>query len=260
VNVVFVPAALKAIASLIHSGLLAPYLKSSQSRTLDRAHAQWRAWEAGAPGHFAVEIDSVAARQAVTAYATASGIDPHPALRSLGNAGVTFNALALRTDGQPIPVLHSDTSFLLMFGAPAPGLLAALVNATMRPFPAGLWTPVGILIANPAFADPSLQASFGKQAYHGTVIWSWQQALLAAGIRKQLERTDLPAGTRHLLKSAQATLWSSIDRSRNLQTAEVWSWAIENGRYRTEPFTPPGRRRTDEANAAQLWSTAFVAL
>ena len=64
---------------------------------------------------------------------------------------------------------------------------------------------------------------------------------------------------RHLLLSAQASLWSSIGRSRGLQRAEVWSWAFENGRYRTVPFTPPGRRRADEAYAAQLWSTAFIA-
>ena len=92
------------------------------------------------------------------------------------------------------------------------------------------------------------------------MIWSWQQALLAIGIRRQLARADLPAGTRRLLVSAQATLWSAINRSRDLQTAEVWSWAFDNRGYHTVPFTPPGHSRTDEANAAQLWSTAFVAL
>ena len=260
VNAVFVPAALEAIANLNQSGLLAPYLKGSQSRTLDRAHAQRHAWEAGAPGHFSVEIGSATARQAVVTYSRGAGIDPLPALHSLGDAGVRFNALALRADGQPVPVLHSDTSFLLMFGAPVPQQLESLVSATMRPFPAGLLTPVGILIANPAFADLGLQTRFGKHAYHGTVIWSWQQALLAAGIRKQLARAELPTSTRHLLLSAQASLWSSIDRSRELQTAEVWSWAFDNGRYRAVPFTPPGHRKADEANAAQLWSTAFISL
>jgi len=260
VNAVFVPAALEAIANLNQSGLLAPYLKGSQSRTLDRAHAQRHAWEAGAPGHFSVEIGSATARQAVVTYSRGAGIDPLPALHSLGDAGVRFNALALRADGQPVPVLHSDTSFLLMFCAPVPQQLESLVSATMRPFPAGLLTPVGILIANPAFADLGLQTRFGKHAYHGTVIWSWQQALLAAGIRKQLARAELPTSTRHLLLSAQASLWSSIDRSRELQTAEVWSWAFDNGRYRAVPFTPPGHRKADEANAAQLWSTAFISL
>ena len=260
VNAVFVPAALGATASLTRSGLLAPYLEGSQSRTLARAHAQWRAWESAAPAHFSVAIDSGTAHQAVRTYAALVGVDPHPALRSLGNSGVELNALALRADGQPVPVLHSDTSFLLMFGEPAPRLLETLVSATLRPFPAGLWTPVGLLIANPAFADPSLRTRFGKHSYHGTVIWSWQQALLAIGIRRQLARADLPAGTRRLLVSAQATLWSAINRSRNLQTAEVWSWAIDNRGYHTVPFTPPGHSRTDEANAAQLWSTAFVAL
>jgi hypothetical protein len=55
-------------------------------------------------------------------------------------------------------------------------------------------------------------------------------------------------------------LWSSIDREQHLQTAELWSWAVDAGRYHSVPFAPPGHRRADEANAAQLWSTAFLAL
>jgi hypothetical protein len=41
--------------------------------------------------------------------------------------------------------------------------------------------------------------------------------------------------------------------------SELWSWSQERGVYRIEPF---GQRQDDEteSNAAQLWSTVYLAL
>jgi hypothetical protein len=91
------------------------------------------------------------------------------------------------------------------------------------------------------------------------VVWSWQQALMAAGLERQLARKDLPAGLRARLREARARLWAAIGAAAELRSSELWSWSFANGCYRSEPF---GARRTDvdEYNAAQLWSTGLLAL
>ena len=122
-----------------------------------------------------------------------------------------------------------------------------------------LMTGAGMLVANPVFAPAALQAEFGPGAYHGTVIWSWQQALAAAGLARQLARSGLAAGVRHRLAVAQSCLWNVIDATRAYQSSELWSWRYADGRYQVVAFGA-GAKDADESNAAQLWSTVFLAL
>ncbi len=256
VNGVFVPAALRSVNALLQSRLLQPYLSTAQTRTLDASRAQRLVWIAKARQYFVVEKSKAIARSHIAAYASSLSIDPEAALQSLSGSNVTFDALALAGDGTPVPVVHSDIGFTLLFDDPMPQQLASLVETALRPFPAGLWTPVGMLVANPVFADGELQRRFNRTAYHGTVIWSWQQALFAAGLQRQLGRRDLPPPVRAQLLAAQARLWSSIHRLQQRQASELWSWSFEHGCYRAEPFVT----NVDEANSAQLWSTAFLGL
>ena len=137
--------------------------------------------------------------------------------------------------------------------------MARDVAALMRPFPAGLMTGVGMVVADAAYAPEALQPTFTRAAYHGAVIWSWQQALFAAGLERQLARTDLTPSARAGLKSAQATLWKAIQATPEMSNSELWSWAYENGRYRVAPFGASGAD-ADESNAAQLWSTVYLAV
>src|SRR5256885_8192842 len=44
----------------------------------------------------------------------------------------------------------------------------SLHDALPISFPAGLMTDAGMLVANPAFCAPALQARFTRNAYHGT--------------------------------------------------------------------------------------------
>lgn len=259
VNAVFVPAALAAVARFVESGLLEEALSPEQSRTLANAAAYADAWRKAAPPLFVARRDPANARRAVAAYAKAEGVDPAPALAALPAEALTFNAIALDAAGKPIPVLHSDDGFALLFETPPAADVERSVSALMRPFPAGLMTDVGLLVANPVFAGDDLQRRLGRNAYHGTVVWSWQQALLAAGLERQLAREDLPASTRAQLQGAQASLWHAIQASNELRTSELWSWSQQDGRYRMEPFGQRGGD-ADESNAAQLWSTVFLAL
>jgi hypothetical protein len=146
---------------------------------------------------------------------------------------------------------------MLLFGAPTLEQVEQSLEAVMRPFPAGLWTPVGMLIANPAYASREMQERFTKDAYHGTVAWSWQHAVLAAGLDRQLRRADLPDGLRQRLSRARMLVWTAIDGAGDLRTSELWSWTFANGCYRPQPF---GQSLVDESNAAQLWSTVYLAL
>ncbi|EGY01900.1 lipoprotein [Nitrospirillum viridazoti Y2] len=181
------------------------------------------------------------------------------ALAALPQGPVHFHALSLNADGTPVPVLHSDEGFEMLFGHPSPAALDAAVEATDRPFPAGLMTGIGMLVANPAYAPAPVQDLFPRTAYHGTVVWSWQQALTAAGLARQLTRTDLPATTRTKLTRMQTALWQDIEAAKGVQNSELWSWDYRDGHYVVAPYGAAGND-ADESNAAQLWSTVFLAV
>jgi hypothetical protein len=259
VNAVFVPAALEAIARFSDAQILQEHANPEQQQVLATARGLAEVWSTRAPSLFQFNVDAGAARAAVARYAKAQGIDPAPALASVPETGMRFPALALDADGRPIPVLHSDGGFALMFRDPEPQELDALVEAMLRPFPAGLMTDAGLLVANPAYANSGLGAEFGRTAYHGTVVWSWQQALLAAGLARQLQRNDLPDTTHTHLRDAQRRLWQAIDATGTMRTSELWSWAYADGRYRAVPFGQSSGD-ADESNAAQLWSTVYLAI
>lgn len=257
VNAVWVPAALAAIADL--APLLRRYGTPAEHAALARAAAQGRAWSAAAPRLFAVTLPAAEARTDVTRYAARAGVPAAPALASLGADPLRFNAISLDDGGKAIPVVHSDDGFALLFGDPAPADLERSVDAIARPFPAGLMTDVGLLVANPAYASPDLQSRFGSNAYHGTVVWSWQQAILAAGLDRQRARKDLPPALYAKIEKLRARLWSAINAAGEVRTSELWSWSYADGRYRVAPFGASGAD-ADESNAAQLWSTVFLAL
>ena len=258
VNAALIPAALQAADRLARSGLLAPYLSAEDRAAFARAGAMARIWRTEAPKLFDVTIDPARAQRAVSDYAATLGVPAGPA-QVAARQGVRFHALSLDDQGKPVPIVHSDEGFVLLFDDPSAAELDAAVGAIMQPFPAGLMTDIGLLVANAAFADPATQAKFTPAAYHGAVVWSWQQALLAAGLERQLARADLPPATRARLRAAQARLWRAITAARAVQSSELWSWAYRDGGYRIVPFGA-GQADADESNAAQLWSTVYLAV
>jgi hypothetical protein len=259
VNAVLVPAALNAAARLYGSGLLKPYLTSTDAELFGRAAQMATVWSANSPPLFDVSISQPAAVRAVETYAQAQHIDARSAVASVVSSGLQFHALALDGAGKPLPVMHSDEGFALLFAKPDPVTLDRAVTSSIRPFPAGLMTDVGMVVANPAFAPVDLQPGFSRNAYHGTVVWSWQQALFAAGLERQLHRTDLSAEVRSHLQLAQRTLWSAIAGTRAQRNSELWSWEYTAGHYEVAAFGAAAAD-ADESNAAQLWSTVYLAV
>jgi hypothetical protein len=64
-------------------------------------------------------------------------------------------------------------------------------NHILSNYPVGLSTDAGLIVANPAYGgSQDLANGFNNGGYHGTVIWSWQLAMMAAGLAKQLDRCD----------------------------------------------------------------------
>jgi hypothetical protein len=259
VNAVLVAAALESIARLLQSGLLDPFISAADRKLLGNTDAEARVWRARAPGLFDTTIDNERARASIVAYAKQTGVPAGDALSALGSDSVRFHGLSLDAAGKPVPIVNSDEALNLLFGAPAPATLHEDIQTVMRPFPLGLLTDAGLLVANPAFADDAHQAHFTNHAYHGTVVWSWQQALLASGIQRQLERTDLPTPVIRQLLAAQQALWRVILATRSMRSSELWSWRFEAGRYSAVPFGSSGAD-ADESNAAQLWSSVYLAV
>lgn len=259
VNAVFVPAALTAASDLLASGLLDPYLGAPDRELLGRAGAFARIWKSRAPGLFEVAVPHGTAVGSIAAYGKQLGVPVAAARASIDRSAVRFHALSLAADGTPIPIVNSDEGFELLFGHPNVVALDEAIAAVMRPFPAGLLTDAGIVVANPVFAARETQTRFSNNDYHGTVIWSWQQALLAAGLDRQLKRDDLPLAARRQLRRAQDQLWRVIDAGKAVRNSELWSWRYREGRYQVAPFGA-SLADVDESNAAQLWSTVYLAI
>ncbi|HWW79752.1 MAG TPA: hypothetical protein VNY82_09150, partial [Steroidobacteraceae bacterium] len=259
VNAVLVPAALEATTRLLASGLLDPFLAAGDRKLLSRAAADARIWRERAPSLFNMTIDNASARAAVDSYARQIGVPAADALAALGTDSVNFHAISLDLAGKPVPIVNSDETLELLFAMPSPTALDRDVESVIRPFPLGLMTDAGMVVANPVFAADAVRARFTNHAYHGTVVWSWQQALFASGLARQLERTDLPKSVRQHLLAAQQTLWRAITATQSVRSSELWSWRFEGGRYRIAPFGSSGTD-ADESNAAQLWSSVYLAV
>ena len=257
VNAVLVGAALRAIEALHGHGLLAPYVSNEALADVPHAGAWAAVWEQHAPALFELSLQPAQARRGVQTFADETGMPAAPALASLDEQGLMFCALALDAAGQPVPVMHSDFSFALLLSQPPSALLEREVRNLMRPFPAGLMTGAGVVVANAAHAADSLRPLFGVDRYHGAVVWSWQQAMTAAGLAHQLTRSDIPPSTRAVLLQAQQALWQVITDTRTVADSELWSWAWVDGRCEVRPFGPISAT-ADESNAAQLWSTVYL--
>ena len=118
VNAVLVPAALEAAAQLNDSGLLSPYLSAAERALFARASQMARTWRAESAATVRCRLARTAAADAIEAYAASQGIAAQPALAALGADDLRFHALALEPSGKPIPVMHSDEGFALLFAEP----------------------------------------------------------------------------------------------------------------------------------------------
>ncbi|HEU4733952.1 MAG TPA: hypothetical protein VFT22_38940, partial [Kofleriaceae bacterium] len=271
INVGLAPGALEAAVAL--------YTRFADAASTTEAQRILLAWQ-GTDELFRVEDTLASAQANVASYAQSVGISDTSSEMVATDNGNRFSSYAISLDraGAPLPVMHTDHGFVMEFAHPSDDYLARVANTISKDFPAGLMSPVGVMVANPAVApadftvtdpknlkDPNddvpnvkLRDIYTTSQYHGTVVWSWQQALLASGMRRQLERTDLKASTRAALQGAECKLWDTIDAAQKVRAGELWSWApTADGKLEYRAF---GYNLTDvdESNAAQLWSTVYL--
>ena len=296
VNNALVPAALYAISNMAKI----PGVYPNNSVTRDwacQARDRAKIWEDGTLRFFRFNVSVDRAISLVQEYTETNTFYHGPAqVESFSKYSsdnvVTEYGLAINSTETPdaIHIMHTDTGFrhFLLNSTNDEELttfINASANAILRPFPAGLTTPIGVVVANPSLSgNEVLTANFTNGAYHGTVVWSWQLALMAKGFELQLARCpesssscqsygQVPGfcndhGVYNALKSAYNRLWDVIEDNQAQLDSEMWSWTYaksgRGGKFRFSPLgvlpPPPGIGRQTESDIRQLWSLTFLAV
>jgi len=260
VNTALVPAALRCVAALSRAGI---YANHSDWGTLADTYAQ--VWEDSTLQFFEVTVPAAEARSRIDTYISRSQF-PGPNQTNLIDSDVVFHALALEgyNNLSQVQVMNTDDCFrLFLLNTTNQTQLTSFVNQTAnnirRTFPAGLLTSVGVIVANPAYGlQPEYAANWTTSAYHGTVVWSWQLAMLARGLELQLDRCNHARAPDFCndtvvngnVKTAYNKLWDTIDANSAHLSSEVWSWVYQNGDFQFTPLgalpPPPGSSATGE--------------
>ncbi|KAB2576793.1 hypothetical protein DBV05_g4550 [Lasiodiplodia theobromae] len=273
VNTALVPAALRAIAALAAEGFFPTHVDWH-----DTASQYAQVWEDETLHFFEVDIEAEEAQSLVQSYVVESGFGGPVDLDNI-SSNVHFHGLALDGNNNQsiVRVMNTDDCLRLFLvnSTDQEQLTLFLDQAAehiIQPFPMGLSTPIGVLIANPAYGgDPVYARNFTNNVYHGTVVWSWQLSMLAAGLARQLDRCnsahvpDFCNDTTVYAKVLQAYnhLWDLIDSNGAYLNSEVWSWVYDAGDFVYTPLgalPPPAGQSPTESNIRQLWSLTFLAV
>lgn len=187
--------------------------------------------------------------------------------------GVEFTALFLDPDGRPVPLMHSDDVFFLLFGNPTVEQFRKIVQPLILSYPFGLGfldDDLGVAVTNAVYSprdnnelkDHSKNAwvKFGPDEYHGRGCWPWVLFALVSGTYDQVmsrmdEEGNLVNGVtlddvalfRKILKKAK----SSIAKLGPLATSEVFKYSpadTEEGIWQAVPM--------GISTPIQLWSAA----
>lgn len=279
VNVALAPSALHSIASLAReydSSIFGSHAKD----WAERAEAYSRVWEDKTIDLFKVVLPAPTVQERLRTFASSCPYYNGPSHAELIDSDVAYHTLALEgSNGMDmVPVVNTDASVRILFhnGTNQARLTEYLNNTAhsiLRPYPAGLMTPLGLVVANPAISgNEIMMQNFSNSAYHGSVVWSWQMFAMASGLEKQLDRCNGQSPPDYCsdevvfgnVKSAYNALWDSIEQNEDKLLDEVWSWVYEDGRFKHASLgslpPPPGVGGVAESDIIQLWSLTFLAV
>lgn len=291
VNTALVPAALNSIAALAEAGFF-----PSHPEWPDLAKRYAKIWKDTTLDFFEVVVPASKVESRLDRYKRRTGFAGPTQIESVENNNVTFYALALDGNDQleKVEVMNSDDCFRLFLlndtnSIQATKFINQAANNVRRRFPAGLMTDVSMVVANPAYGLEEVYATnWTTNAYHGTVVWSWQLAMMAKGFELQLSRCSdesavpcplfcsEPAVYENVIK-AYNVLWDSIEKNKQYLSSEVWSWIYRDGNFVQYPLGAlPGSSSTGkyddscslhrcrltciESDTRQLWSLTFLAV
>lgn len=254
VNTALVPAALRSIAALARKGIY-----TQQQDWAATANHYAKIWEDNTLSFFEVTVPQSKAKSLVASYKNASGF-AGPDMASEIDTDVVFHALSLNgyDNLAKVEVMNTDDCFRhFLLNTTNDAQLTPFLNNSAsnirRTFPAGLMTGASMVVANPAFGEnPVYAQNWTTGAYHGTVVWSWQLAMMAKGLELQMDRcgsSAVPAfcsdsSVFDNVKKAYNVLWDSIEANAQYLSSEVWSWVYKNGQFVVTPLgvlpPPPG--------------------
>jgi hypothetical protein len=278
VNVALAPAALHSIAQLAREFGSDVFGYHAQD-WVDRAERYGQVWEDRTLDIFRMALPAEEARNRLETFAKTSSYYNGPSHVEYIDDDMAYHTLALEGHGghDSVPVMSTDASVRLFFlNGTHQRRLTDYLNHTalsvLRPYPAGLMTPLGLVVANPALSGSDvLIANFSNSAYHGSVIWSWQLVGMAAALERQLDRCnsekpdfcsdEMVYGN---VKNAYNALWDSIEQNKDRLSDEVWAWEYEDGQFKYAALgslaPPPGVGGVAESDIVQLWSLTFLAV
>ena len=231
------------------------------------------AWQ-GASRHFVVRLSPADVRTRV-----AARIDAMPpaernywtrlvASTKADQDSLVFLAIALDGAGRPIGVANTDPATGLFLGEIGGGSSVAGsavaddvlrdVRLFVRPYPVGLLiAEVGPVVANDAYAPPSVWQAFVRDPYHGPrVVWGREVNLFLLGVSGRVAAASPIGGAPTSSDAARSAyvgeLRTAMQRVRSAVEAsgfhsELWSYEVSNGRV------VPARYGTSAD--VQLWST-----
>jgi hypothetical protein len=236
--------------------------QAAETRQLSQARGLRPTWEKLAASYW-IELSPAQVRQRLDRFA--ASLDPEQrtgwdrlvqSRADLLQKPFRFPVLSFNDDGTAVVVPHTDVAFTLFYGHPDGKRLEAILALLERPFPYGLATPAGHLVASPVFStNPMHYKSLGFGQYHGLVVWSWPSAMLQLGLLRQRGRFPALDGR---IEDLLAHIEQSEANVGPLATSELWAVGLDATGLSWRPYGTAGDQA--ESNALQLWSTIYPAL
>ncbi len=186
------------------------------------------------------------------------------------SAPLNFLAISLDSAGKPISVVNTDpaTGLFLRDGADVSANAVAAVrrdvSAIMRAYPVGLFVDsLGALVANDAYAPPSVWEAFRRDTYHSPrVVWGREVNLILLGLANQINGATDSSGK---VKAPSEGMISYVDEMKGalmraylaaeasgLKHNELWSYEITGGTLK--PI------RYGASTDVQLWNVTDLAV
>jgi hypothetical protein len=228
-----------------------------ESAALRHAAEVWR----HAADHFVISLDAAQVRARTAARIAALPDNERGywtglvAATQADQQPLAFLALSLDANGTPIGVANSDPATRLFLSTDASDAARADVlrdvRLFVRPYPVGLLIDrVGPVVANDAYAPPSVWPAFEQDRYHGPrAVWGREVNLFLLGVTNRLavtrdrsEAAELRAALQRVIGVVEASGFHS----------ELWSYEV-----RGDHVVPV---RYGTGSDVQLWSTTDLAV
>jgi len=245
VNTAIVPGTLKLMAEIYGERSLEFY-NPAMAEYLGRAT---QVWSTKALPLFMVQVPAAQIKASAEGYMKVLGFDARH-LPPAPKEDIVFPAVSLREDGSPVPIMHSDDSMMSTYGHPPVKYLENMAKVLSTPFPYGLHTDSGLVVANAVFAAPELQKRFTPKNYHGLVSWGREENLLVFGISRILERQDLQPQLRQKLTKLQKDIGRLVVKKGGIELVAI---VQKNGQFVAEPFAGDALPNID-----QFWNHLIV--